>query len=69
MADTTRIEQAIEAFNSGDEAYFDLYTDDDTIHGLPGTGGAVDRQGMMDFYRAFWSAFPDESRAGRDDRG
>lgn len=59
MADTTRIEQAVEAFNSGDEAYFDLYTDGVTVHGLPGTGGAVDKQGMMDFYRAFWSAFPD----------
>jgi len=59
MADTTRIEQAVEAFNRGDEAYFDLYTDDVAVHGLPGTGGAVDRRGMMDFYRAFWSAFPD----------
>ena len=57
MADTTRIEQAVEAF--GDEAYFDLYTDDVTVHGLPGTGGAVDKQGTMDFYRAFWAAFPD----------
>ena len=59
MAGTTRIEQAVEAFNRGDEAYFDLYTDDVTIHGLPGTAGAVDKQGTMDFYRAFWSAFPD----------
>jgi len=59
MANTTRIEQAVEAFNRGDEAYFDLYTDDVRIHGLPGTGGTVDRQGMTDFYRAFWSAFPD----------
>jgi steroid delta-isomerase-like uncharacterized protein len=59
MADTTRLEQAVEAFNSGDEAYYDFYTEDVTIHGLPGTGGAVDKQGMMDFYRAFWSAFPD----------
>lgn len=59
MADTTRIEQAVEAFNRGDEAYYDLYTDDTTIHGLPGTTGAVDKQGMKDFYRAFWSAFPD----------
>jgi steroid delta-isomerase-like uncharacterized protein len=59
MADTSRIEQAVEAFNAGDEAYFDLYTDDATVHGLPGTGGSVDKQGMVDFYRAFWSAFPD----------
>jgi steroid delta-isomerase-like uncharacterized protein len=59
MADATRVEQAVEAFNRGDEAYFDLYTEDVTVHGLPGTGGAVDRQGMIDFYRAFWSAFPD----------
>ena len=57
MADTTRLEQAVDAFNRGDEAYFDLYTDDVTIHGLPGTGGSVDKQGMIDFYRAFWSAF------------
>jgi steroid delta-isomerase-like uncharacterized protein len=59
MADTTRIEQSVEAFNRADEAYFDLYTDDVTIHGLPGTGGAVDKQGAIDFYRSFWSAFPD----------
>ena len=59
MTDTTRIEQAVEAFNRGDEAYLDLYTDDVTIHGLPGTGGTVDKQGTTDFYRAFWSAFPD----------
>jgi steroid delta-isomerase-like uncharacterized protein len=59
MPDTTRVEQAVEAFNRADEAYFDLYTDDVTIHGLPGTGGPVDRQGTMDFYRALWSAFPD----------
>jgi steroid delta-isomerase-like uncharacterized protein len=57
MADTTRIEQAVEAFNRGDESYFDLYTDDVSVHGLPGTGGTVDKQGMIDFYRAFWSAF------------
>lgn len=59
MADTTRMEQAVEAFNRGDEAYFDLYTNDVTFHGLPGTAGAVDKQGTIDFYRAFWSAFPD----------
>ena len=73
MADTTRIEQAVEAFNRGDEAYFDLYTDDVTIHGLPGTGGAVDMQGAIDFYRSFWSAFPDAriepvDMIGGDDR-
>ena len=73
MADTTRIEQAVEAFNRGDEAYFDLYTDDVTIHGLPGTGGAVDKQGTMQFYRSFWSAFPDArvepvDMIGADDR-
>jgi predicted ester cyclase len=59
MADTARIEQAVEEFNKGDETYFDLYRHDVKIHGLPGTGEAVDKQGMMDFYRAFWSAFPD----------
>lgn len=59
MADTTRLERAVEAFNAGDEAYFDLYTDDVAIHGLPGTGGAIDKQGAIDFYRAFWAAFPD----------
>lgn len=59
MADTTRVEQAVEAFNRGDEAYFDLYTDDVAIHGLPGTGGTVGKQGVVDFYRAFWAAFPD----------
>ena len=60
MADTTRLEQAVEAFNRGDEAYFDLYTDGVAVHGLPGTqGAALDKQGLVDFYRAFWSAFPD----------
>jgi steroid delta-isomerase-like uncharacterized protein len=58
MPDTTRVEQSVEAFNRADEAYFDLYTDDVTVHGLP-SGGAVDKQGMMDFYRALWSAFAD----------
>ncbi len=59
MADTSRIEQAVEAFNRGDEAYFDLYTDDVEVHGLPGTGATVDKQGVIEFYRAFWAAFPD----------
>jgi steroid delta-isomerase-like uncharacterized protein len=57
MTDTTRLEQSVEAFNRGDEAYFDLYTDDVTIHGVPGAGGPIDKQGIIDFYRAFWSAF------------
>jgi steroid delta-isomerase-like uncharacterized protein len=59
LADTTRLERSVEAFNQHDDAYFDLYTDGAAVHGLPGTQGTVDRQGMMDFYRAFWSAFPD----------
>jgi steroid delta-isomerase-like uncharacterized protein len=59
MADTSRIEQAVEHWNRGDEAYYDLYTDDVSIHGLPGTKGVVDKEGMKDFYRAFWAAFPD----------
>jgi steroid delta-isomerase-like uncharacterized protein len=59
MPDTARLEAAVEAFNRGDDAYFDLYTEDVTVHGLPGTGGALDKPGLIDFYRAFWSAFPD----------
>ena len=59
MADTTRLERSVEAFNQHDGAYFDLYTDGVAVHGLPGAQGTLDRQGMMDFYRAFWSAFPD----------
>lgn len=59
MGNTTRIEQAVEAFNRGDEAYFDLYTSDVTVHGLPGMTGGVDKQGTIDFFRTFWSAFPD----------
>jgi predicted ester cyclase len=59
MADTTRIEKAVEAFNRNDEAYFDLYTDGVTFHGLPGAGGSTDKNGAIDFYRAFWSAFAD----------
>ena len=27
---------AVERFNAGDEAYFDFYTDDTTVNGLPG---------------------------------
>jgi predicted ester cyclase len=63
MADTTRIEQAVEAYNRGDEAYFDLYTDDVTVHGLPGMEGPADKEGLKGFHRAFWSAFPDASVA------
>jgi steroid delta-isomerase-like uncharacterized protein len=59
MADTTRVEQSVEAFNRHDQAYYDLYTDDVTVHGLPGMGGSVDKEGMKGFYSAFWSAFPD----------
>lgn len=59
MADTTRLEQAVEAFNRGDEAYFDFYTDEVTVHGLPGAREAGDKQDVMGFYRAFWVAFPD----------
>ncbi len=58
MADTTRVEQAFEAFNRHDDAYFDLYTDDVTVHGLPGMA-SVDKDGVKGFYNAFWSAFPD----------
>jgi steroid delta-isomerase-like uncharacterized protein len=58
VADTTRIEQAVEAFNRRDEAYYDLYTDDVTVHGLPGMG-SVDKEGLKGFYNVFWSAFPD----------
>ncbi len=61
MADTTRLEQAVEAFNRGDEAYFDLYTTDALVHGLPGTKAALDKQGVVEFYRGFWAAFPDAS--------
>lgn len=59
LADTSRIEKAVADFNRGDEAYYDLYTDDVVVHGLPGVGGSVNRQGLIDFYRAFWAAFPD----------
>jgi len=55
-----RLERAVEAFNQRDEdTYFDLYTDGVAVHGLPGTQGTLDKQGTVDFYRAFWSAFPD----------
>ena len=59
MADTTRLERSVEEFNHHDEAYFDLYTDDVAFHGLPGTQGTLDKQGVTEFYRAFWSACPD----------
>jgi steroid delta-isomerase-like uncharacterized protein len=59
MATTTRLEKAVKAFNRADEAYFDFYTDDVAVHGLPGTPGTVDKRGLVDFYRAFWAAFPD----------
>lgn len=59
MADISRLERAVQEFNRGDEAYLDLYTDDVTVHGLPGSDGALDKQGVIDFYRAFWAACPD----------
>jgi hypothetical protein len=48
---------AVERFNAGDEAYFDLYTDDITLYGLPGAP-VLDRDGLIAFYRGFWAAFP-----------
>jgi predicted ester cyclase len=48
---------AVEQFNAGDEAYFDFYADDTVTYGLPGAPVA-DREGMIAFYRGFWSAFP-----------
>jgi len=59
MADTTALEAAVEAFNRGDTSYFDLYDDDVRVHGLPGGPATLDKQGVVEFYRAFWSAFPD----------
>ena len=59
MADTTRLGRAVEEFNRHDEAYFDLYTDGVAVHGLPGTQGTLDKQGVIEFFRVFWAAFPD----------
>ncbi len=58
MADLSRLERAVQEFNRGDEAYLDLYTDDVAVHGLPGSEGALDKQGVIGFYRAFWAACP-----------
>ncbi len=49
---------AVERFNAGDEAYFDFYTEDVKIYGLPGAP-VLDRDGVIGFYRAFWAAFPE----------
>jgi steroid delta-isomerase-like uncharacterized protein len=73
MANRARLEQAVEAFNRHDEGYFDLYTDGVAMHGLPGTEGTLDKQGVIEFYRAFWAAFPDatvepEDMFSADDR-
>ncbi len=51
--------RAIELFNAGDEAYFDFYTPDVRVHGLPGPGGPADHAAMVEFYRRYWAAFPD----------
>lgn len=48
---------AVERFNAGDEAYYDFYADDVTVYGLPGAP-VVDRAGLVEFYRGFWSGFP-----------
>lgn len=58
MADISRLERAVQEFNQGDEAYLDLYTDDVVVHGLPGSEEALDKQGVIDFYHAFWTACP-----------
>ena len=51
------VRSAIEQFNAGDEAYFDFYADDVVMHGLPGAP-EVGRDGLIAFYRTFWSGFP-----------
>ena len=48
---------AVERFNAGNEAYFDFYTGDTTVNGLPGAP-VLDRNGLIAFYQAFWAAFP-----------
>jgi predicted ester cyclase len=51
------LRRAVERFNGGDEAYFNFYTEDVTVNGLPGAP-VLDRDGLISFYRAFWAAFP-----------
>ena len=54
----TALRAAVDLFNAGDEAYFDFYTDDVAVHGLPGVP-EVDRDGLIAFYRGFWAGFPE----------
>jgi predicted ester cyclase len=48
---------AIDRFNALDDAYFDFYTEDVIVHGLPGAP-ELDRDGLIAFYGQFWAAFP-----------
>lgn len=51
------LQRAKRDWNAGDlERYLELYADDATLHGYAGVGPG--REGIADFYRQFWSAFP-----------
>ena len=66
MADTTRLERSVEAFNQHDGAYFDLYTDGVAVHGLPGAQGTLDKARHDGFLPRLLVGFPRRyGRAGR----
>jgi predicted ester cyclase len=54
------VERAIARFNdpNGREGYFDLYSPECEVHGLP-PGLPPDLAGLRAFYRRVWQAFPD----------
>src|SRR5262245_43616176 len=53
------LHQALQALNSeGDKtAYFDLHDDSLVTHGIP-VNFSADKQGMKEYYRKVWQAFP-----------
>ena len=53
------LERALECFNDPARraSYFELYAPDAVLHGYPGVEPGLD--GIREFYRRFWEAFPD----------
>jgi predicted ester cyclase len=54
------LHQALQALNSKENktAYFDLHDDSLITHGIPGNFSA-NKEGMEEYYREVWQAFPD----------
>jgi predicted ester cyclase len=59
MSNRQTLEQALHCFKdpSRREGYFRLYSDDVVLHGYQGVEPGLEH--VKQFYRAFWSVFPD----------